>query len=117
MRISDWSSDVCSSDLRAWISGARAAPGPRFWRPKHCRPIQPSVTLCRLCGRCNGGRGSQGLATERFAECRMAHERVLAPVEDGGTVDHGRRRFLTVTPRTEYARVGKAGVRHCYIGW
>src|SRR3546814_15463669 len=27
----------------------------------------------------------------------MANERVLDPVEDGGTVDHGRRRFLTAT--------------------
>src|SRR3546814_9116105 len=27
----------------------------------------------------------------------MANERVLDPGEDGGTVDHGRRRFLTAT--------------------
>jgi len=27
----------------------------------------------------------------------MANEQVLDPVEDGGTVDHGRRRFLTAT--------------------
>jgi len=46
------------------------------------------------------------LATESFAECRMANEVTLEHGEDGGTVDHGRRRFLTATT----AVVGAVGV-------
>src|SRR3546814_13517103 len=40
MRISDWSSDVCSSDLPAWASppcfqgmACTGAPGRNFWKP------------------------------------------------------------------------------------
>src|SRR3546814_601759 len=42
MRISDWSSDVCSSDLLTMAAGAKArlATLPPLWTPDHAKPIR-----------------------------------------------------------------------------
>src|SRR3546814_2399314 len=44
MRISDWSSDVCSSDLRVWPRGPRVQH--RRWRPDDDGRLLPA--LCRF---------------------------------------------------------------------
>src|SRR3546814_5276348 len=46
MRISDWSSDVCSSDLRQ-DGGARLRPGDQICgrQSTHCVPLRPQILL------------------------------------------------------------------------
>src|SRR3546814_19093883 len=55
MRISDWSSDVCSSDLHISHNGSRTSP-------------LPSHPIGRICGNFTGTRDS-GLGTSGFGRC------------------------------------------------
>src|SRR3546814_20804441 len=48
MRISDWSSDVCSSDLGAFFFSARAAPHKKMARPRAARGGPVSVPGRRI---------------------------------------------------------------------
>src|SRR3546814_1789125 len=63
MRISDWSSDVCSSDLRTCrpprASGARRGEGRLLWSPSDCpRLREPGPRRCRRVRRPQIGRAS-----------------------------------------------------------
>src|SRR3546814_1011283 len=70
MRISDWSSDVCSSDLAA----RRTRTGPRLRR--RWLPPQPPRYCSRLPSRTEVRNGSQG----------PAHDRGAAPVSEAVTI-------------------------------
>src|SRR3546814_4892343 len=94
MRISDWSSDVCSSDLVAPERDAALA------------PVEEIV-----------GFGQAGLITD-------AVEAVVIHVEAIGPADHQRRihefrieRLGIVGPRSEESRVGKECVSTCRSRW
>src|SRR3546814_18845127 len=63
MRISDWSSDVCSSDLRAAVERSRNAP-----LDGSASPEAESVGVDRIRGK---GRGGNFLAIDRSAWERL----------------------------------------------
>src|SRR3546814_19580977 len=88
MRISDWSSDVCSSDLAA----RRTRTGPRLRR--RWLPPQPPRYCSRLPSRTEVRNGSQG----------PAHDRGAAPVSEAVTIG---RATLYLGDRSEARRVGK----------
>src|SRR3546814_16729849 len=60
MRISDWSSDVCSSDLSA--GGCRAPRLRSAWRPdrrgRHEHPVARGPVVCAAAGRVARGAGA-----------------------------------------------------------
>src|SRR3546814_2585217 len=67
MRISDWSSDVCSSDLRAWFAAANGAARKKTTAPRTAEATTGSART-RLSGRC-------------FLPRRVDHERVDARLD------------------------------------
>src|SRR3546814_19188083 len=93
MRISDWSSDVCSSDLEAEFgTSSRRRAGPAEEGPDAA--AQPGASLAE------GGRGLDpgGAAARQPARPRSAEPR-LSPV------------------RSEESRVGKECVSTCRSRW
>src|SRR3546814_11418298 len=77
MRISDWSSDVCSSDLGARCGGrARPAVGQRFGRGSHARPgARQGVRDCAAAGACiRSDEGAQGGRTGSALPARARGE-------------------------------------------
>src|SRR3546814_13996383 len=112
MRISDWSSDVCSSDLRERSMFADFRPTPRSHEPDRsdglARDAQPM--------RAAGVRG----AVERYAKAldavqqtraqgleAMPHQRVA--------LDRARESLDAI--RSDERRVGKEGVGTCRSRW
>src|SRR3546814_6466935 len=99
MRISDWSSDVCSSDLPRRGPIARSAPG----ELRHHRP----AGLCRR---------------RRSRTCRRRRDRGCAQAwaaradGDGGAVPHPRRRE-SMTVQSEGWRAGDLAVCISNVGW
>src|SRR3546814_15268108 len=106
MRISDWSSDVCSSDLtagdleppgpgRARVVGDRAAGRPRV----HARP-GPHTLDRRAGGGADGGGAGDGRG-HRGAETRLRGDEARKSVVEGKSVavrvDLGGRRILKQT--------------------
>src|SRR3546814_11064194 len=93
MRISDWSSDVCSSDLQGFRRQGRAR---RDGRERHLRPLRRPQGLygARLCADRQGARG--GVEDGRICLRRMDDR------ADG---------------RSEERRVGKECVRTCSSRW
>src|SRR3546814_18151858 len=93
MRISDWSSDVCSSDLRQRIVQVELAaldvPGGRVGRGGVALRDRPGAIAAVL----------------RRVECRIGGEGVT--VGGGGEAPH----------RSEELRVGKGGVSTCRSRW
>src|SRR3546814_11624083 len=71
VRISDWSSDVCSSDPRAGQRWCRRGRGHGFWRRYPCRSWRPSpVCLRRIAGSwwiCCAGPGSEPSVLSRIS--------------------------------------------------
>src|SRR3546814_1538540 len=60
MRISDWSSDVCASDLRAWTGSA--AQRPAAWRKGACSTATgAAIANKRACASATGRRGDSGI--------------------------------------------------------
>src|SRR3546814_5291423 len=60
MRISDWSSDVCSSDLRTGTAGrlgCHTVLAVKGGACVHARGLQPSATLDRCAAACGAGAG------------------------------------------------------------
>src|SRR3546814_4969895 len=75
MRISDWSSDVCSSDLRRWSKA-----DPRLYRRAHRRRPHPPAARFPYAGRGPAGgetsaAGDRGRRAGRL--CRGRHDRRL----------------------------------------
>src|SRR3546814_15505641 len=93
MRISDWSSDVCSSDLWLW----RIRDGPS--RRDGCRPAPASGARALPAPR-GGGAGRQGRA---HGSATAAPPGAAAPVP--------------APPRSEERRVGKECVSTCSSRW
>src|SRR3546814_15639117 len=91
MRISDWSSDVCSSDL--------ARPGPP--QPAAAALGRRGNRLCRP--RLREARGR--LRAPPVQPASLAGDRCLAPLHRGDGGDHH--------PRSEERRVGKECVSTC----
>src|SRR3546814_13524926 len=93
MRISDWSSDVCSSDLRG--DDHRLAPGQAFralvgiaeGAPRHREPVDPRLELARNTEIVNRRAEHDPIGGKEFIKRRLA--------------------------RSEERRVGKGGVSKC----
>src|SRR3546814_19679529 len=99
MRISDWSSDVCSSDLTPWprlSCGPRRTRKPRPWRP-------PDLDFdgggCRPCQRGGAAEAGEFLADRRAVD--------LAALDLAGDA----------ALRSERRRVGKECVRTWSTRW
>src|SRR3546814_16715981 len=95
MRISDWSSDVCSSDLPGW----------RLFRPpKGHMPFEPFHLL----------RFGLSLPLQKFSD-RAAEARIgdimRRPGRDGAIAAR------ELVPRSEERRVGKECVSTCRFRW
>src|SRR3546814_11720825 len=104
MRISDWSSDVCSSDLN----------------PPPAPPLQGGETLGRFAIR-RAGQGARGIEESHIDEVRHRLVRGLG-VARGDRLEHaaviGDGSAAERHVRTEERRVGKEGVRTLrYRGW
>src|SRR3546814_15325328 len=101
MRISDWSSDVCSSDLRivAAQRGEERAPGDAIGaKPVEDRPVEARRG------------GDRGVGMERIIVAREAvDQRLLGPGCKIGALVRGR--------RSEERRVGKECVSTCRSRW
>src|SRR3546814_12706025 len=98
MRISDWSSDVCSSDLdRTALAQVR---------PQHLGPFVARFVVDR------------GIAVSGQIDQKAQPRAVLDRVRDAEQVDQSRAagRFAG-KGRSEERRVGKAGVRQCRSRW
>src|SRR3546814_4303923 len=77
MRISDWSSDVCSSDLRpgGLRTGSPSSPPPRSIRPTVRRlPRSPRFTCCPKLG-CSTAEGRSGPGPRRSPSLRRGRHR------------------------------------------
>src|SRR3546814_21047129 len=87
MRISDWSSDVCSSDLRwrlAASEGARyGAPRDRLRRPAHKfrRNLRPAADKQTHRGEQSAGRHARIRKFPAEGSCANAHRYALPPVQ------------------------------------
>src|SRR3546814_20936101 len=111
MRISDWSSDVCSSDLRA----GRRAQGGAVMLNRQGRPTTPNQQAeSDAAGTITGNRGllmEEALSFEQGAAGRTGVDLPDAPqVTDrpGGLKRQG---------RSAERRVGKEGERTCRSRW
>src|SRR3546814_4559993 len=89
MRISDWSSDVCSSDLLGWETASR---------PRHAELVSASMA---------------GPLTLRCAE---GNGRPWTLKQDQGD-DDGNVAFRSLPDRSEERRVGKECVSTCRSRW
>src|SRR3546814_8113999 len=81
MRISDWSSDVCSSDLRRWSLGAGTAPGDRprarpelFSFRHHGGAAQLSAVSARRDGKARGSSAGAEAWPGRGCQARQRSE-------------------------------------------
>src|SRR3546814_20312093 len=105
MRISDWSSDVCSSDL-GYVAGAAPAMPGRLVAERNGRRMGPLEQTGREVGRGNASL-AKGLAP-RLAT-KQGHDR---------GIDFASPFFSIITmSRSEERRVGKECVRTCRSRW
>src|SRR3546814_16627037 len=117
MRISDWSSDVCSSDLYAHIRPGyemcfvadgfeelRMATSPHYLYPLP----QDDVLVFHDVGRCWIGK------TERFGQIEY-HLNWMIDDREGREINH--RLTFTSEARSEERRVGKECVSTCKSRW
>src|SRR3546814_14613326 len=82
MRISDWSSDVCSSDLANGLYGASGKPLPRGWRQFRDRPrAWRGGTYHRQCGffRLDDGPDLGGLSRRQQGKHRALRRQSRLP--------------------------------------
>src|SRR3546814_15756892 len=102
MRISDWSSDVCSSDLPDGVILTSDSGSCANW---YARDIKMRRGMM---GSLSGGLASMGAGVPYAIAAKFAHpdRPVIASVGDGA-----------MQMRTEERRVGKEGVRTCRSGW
>src|SRR3546814_20415953 len=98
MRISDWSSDVCSSDLIGLIAKGEEAVGDRSFDKK--------LALC--------AHGQQpGRAIDAAADTRGNRREILEQLRLAASIDDK----LARQHRPDARRVGKEGVRTCRSRW
>src|SRR3546814_15467714 len=105
MRISDWSSDVCSSDLQANAAVVTAVDFDRFNAIRLRRRLaadQPETPRIAV----------PDLGRPRHARRRVEHNAIRLPKTGGHDAIVGR-----PTPSTEERRVGDAGVSTCRHRW
>src|SRR3546814_17946983 len=95
MRISDWSSDVCSSDLKAFLAIGKA----HLWEP-----LAQCLRVASPIGVPIGIEPGDGLAHVFIARGRKP--------QHPGVVEHRQR-----AARSEERRVGKEWVRTCRYRW
>src|SRR3546814_19413143 len=113
MRISDWSADVCSSDLSTW---ARNDLG-RLSALSLVRPLVPatdgsfSIAFSRLTGRGVVVPSTRGCVASRRPSCRLSHASVACAHFDSSS-HHAR----GGSGRLEARRVGKGCVSTCSTG-
>src|SRR3546814_17812421 len=105
MRISDWSSDVCSSDLRA-------DPGATHPGAALCPDGGAAGRLHRPCGGTQGNRQSLREGTLRRGSSDMSGDLVEAAISALATAYEPYSNF-SVGDGSEERRVGKAGVSTC----
>src|SRR3546814_12418239 len=111
MRISDWSSDVCSSDLGLQLTGESrhheilglgrcAAKEPivleLLEQGEHFAPLVAAKSFCHQSTSCTAG------STRTVSPARQESMPIVVPRS---------------TPRSEERRVGKGGVSTCRSGW
>src|SRR3546814_19055316 len=123
MRISDWSSDVCSSDLRdAFCAFFRRRE--HFGTVRHgneCRPVDRGVRLCRLLPADDraGGAGDLDLLVDdavgagRSLDRHGGRGRDTRSVGTGGQSGH----CPSALRGSEESRGGKEGVSTWRLGW
>src|SRR3546814_15018473 len=104
MRISDWSSDVCSSDLAALVAASVDILGPEN--------DQAILDGCRSAGIVICGWGKPGALNGR-------HDAVVSMLRNAGTELHslGINKAGTPKHRSEERRVGKECVSTCRSRW
>src|SRR3546814_18425449 len=108
MRISDWSSDVCSSDLIELYPRSTAAP--------QITPLlsQPIVELCLSIPTWQWVRGGRDRAVARAAVADLLPALIAQRRTKGGPTGFLRRVFnARADDRSEERRVGKEGVSTC----
>src|SRR3546814_14993448 len=121
MRISDWSSDVCSSDLAA------EAILPRAQRRKHGELVLKwlaGVLLGRAAHRSDGAAQKRVVASLKRDRRRQAWRVIRTQVADfgnaglqGGIAGFERARECEIRRRSEAGRVGKEWVSTCRSRW
>src|SRR3546814_14444119 len=110
MRISDWSSDVCSSDLAVAIAGMIASTA---WKAEEIRMMRPGETV-EVAGytyRFDGVRSVEGpnYMADRGRLTVTRNGRPVAVLEP--------ERRLYLVQRSEERRVGKECVSTCRSRW
>src|SRR3546814_19709193 len=120
MRISDWSSDVCSSDLDGRLKDVKAVmPESTF-----ARIYQEMISFCKTHGafdpKTMGTVPNVGLMAQQ-AEEYGSHDKTFEITEDGianiTDLDTGEVLLTQNVERSEERRVGKECVRKCRSRW
>src|SRR3546814_10506062 len=83
MRISDWSSDVCSSDLPKMLSDAIGSPGPWSSAERRLAPIVALVVCAWITAPLLGGALPPGLADDGVIAILGALLLFVVPAGDG----------------------------------
>src|SRR3546814_16981437 len=104
MRISDWSSDVCSSDLVPWESTAYLFEGEYIWVEVEAANALPVAEIPILLGR-NGKPARDGSGRLLLAPRTAGHPRLY------------RTGPIYLQRRSEERRVGKECVSPCRSRW
>src|SRR3546814_16021151 len=115
MRISDWSSDVCSSDLAGGIVGHNLIERPDFGHRRAHAITKPFAHL----GNCSLRAGGTVYLDDQLAPCQFhigKNRRAVIHGRDEGPLAFGRLRLL-VLRSSEERRVGKECVSTCRSRW
>src|SRR3546814_4084707 len=96
MRISDWSSDVCSSDLDAGEIGLRET--------HLAQPVEPSCMSPLAAQRAD----IEGFRAQRHGERRIVELRIVSQGDNGGAAVGCERRQRVVRPFLRQRDAGKA---------
>src|SRR3546814_11072238 len=112
MRISDWSSDVCSSDLERLLRGALENQCSDC-EPKGCLGVISSIAC---------GEGAEAIRQDVIARRASSRQALIDRLERGKAegdlsaetdIEGIASSLFAVMQRTEERGVGKAGVREC----
>src|SRR3546814_19912010 len=121
MRISDWSSDVCSSDLELELPDILGARGVgRATQPGREPSDVAQIVTLRLRGEpAQGHVVHQSLAqrADRANLDKPVHRSTPQLQESTGSASDRRRSISLCVRRSDELSVGKACVRKCSVGW
>src|SRR3546814_14989908 len=115
MRISDWSSDVCSSDLRIRASAGAGSFRRRARLKEHLAAAQDLVAQLKSEVDADPAASSKRAAKARERATREREARVEAALRKLDEVEAQRQRRRG--PRSEESRVGKECVGPCRSRW